>query len=413
MAHQAKPPAPSSTAQKLYSSARNDLLQLRILLRNGRAQSTVGSGFLVGTGTLVVTNYHVVSRLALEPETYVGEFVDTYGRRGQVELLVVDVLHDLAVVRISRRGTGYFKVAGQLPPLRQGQHLYSLGNPLDLGFAISEGAYNGVISSVSYEQLMFTGPINAGMSGGPCITADGRIAGVNVSRRLDGELVSFLVPIRYAQALLEKAAALKKPPMDFKEVIGKQLLEHQAVMVDHLLAGPMTVKTLGSYRMPVLESDEMHCWGQSNDKPDNPFSVEQMECSMEPAIFVSDELQTGQVSIRHAFTRSTGLGAYRFSRLTAEALKREDFGSTRDRRLTGPACTEQFLTNGNLPMRAVLCVRAYRKFAGLYDFSLLTTTTDENLMNLQSRMDLNGVSYENGLRVSRKFLESIGRGKKP
>ena len=164
---QAKLPAPSSTAQKLYYSAQNDLLQLRILLKNGRAQSSVGSGFLVGTSNLVLTNYHVVSQMALEPETYIGEYVDTHGKRGLMELLAVDVLHDLAVVRIDRKGTGFFKVPEQLPVLKQGQYLYSLGNPLDLGFAISEGAYNGIIHRGFYDQLMFTGPINAGMSGGP------------------------------------------------------------------------------------------------------------------------------------------------------------------------------------------------------------------------------------------------------
>jgi len=64
-------------------------------------------------------------------------------------------------------------------------------------------------------------------------------------------------------------------------------------------------------------------------------------------------------------------------------------------------------------MRAVLCVRAYKKFSGLYDFSLLADTTDEPLMNLESRLDAHGVSYENGLRLSRIFLEGIGREKKP
>ena len=64
-------------------------------------------------------------------------------------------------------------------------------------------------------------------------------------------------------------------------------------------------------------------------------------------------------------------------------------------------------------MRAVLCVRAYRKFSGLYDFSVVTASTDENLAELQSRLDLRGVSYDNGLRFSRKFLESLDREKKP
>jgi hypothetical protein len=119
------------------------------------------------------------------------------------------------------------------------------------------------------------------------------------------------------------------------------------------------------------------------------------------------------MAIRHVFTRSTKLGAVRFASLAAENFKREDFGGHKDRRLTAPACTEAFVSNKRLPMRAVLCTSAYRKFAGLYDFSLLTATTDESLMNLQSRLDIRGVSYENGLRVSRLFLESIGRVKKP
>src|SRR4051794_24237248 len=35
---QAALPAPSSTAQNLYASARGDLLQIRMLLKNGRSQ---------------------------------------------------------------------------------------------------------------------------------------------------------------------------------------------------------------------------------------------------------------------------------------------------------------------------------------------------------------------------------------
>jgi len=62
-----------------------------------------------------------------------------------------------------------------------------------------------------------------------------------------------------------------------------------------------------------------------------------------------------------------------------------------------------------LPLRAVLCVRAYRKFTGLYDFALLAASTDEPLMSLQSRIDARGVSYANGMRVTRTFLEALSR----
>ncbi|NVD72748.1 trypsin-like peptidase domain-containing protein [Duganella sp. BJB1802] len=401
-------PQPSSSAQHLYASAKNDILQVRSLLKSGRTQSSVGSGFLIGTSNLVVTNYHVVSQFALDPDTYVGEWVDTSGQRGNVELLAVDVLHDLAVLRVSRNGTGFFKIPEQLAKLTQGQYLYSLGNPLDLGFAISEGAYNGVIARSFYDQLMFTGPINSGMSGGPSVTVDGAVAGVNVSKRLDGELVSFLVPARYAQDLLKRVEQQKKAPADFTAVVAAQLLTHQRAMVDQLLASPLSLKPMGPYQVPVRESEQMRCWGRSNVKADKPFTVDDASCAMESAIFVSGSLQTGQLSIRHQYLRSTGLGQLRFAQLASASFKNEHFGTNKDTRLTGPQCTEDFVKNKDVPLRAVLCVRAYRKFAGLYDFALLTASTDQGLMSLQSRLDARGVSYENGLRLSRVFIDSIG-----
>ncbi len=403
-------PTPSSTAQKLYSAAKADLLQVRSLLKTGRTQSSVGSGFLVGTSNLVLTNYHVVSQFALDPDTYTGEWVDTAGQRGSIELLAVDVLHDLAVVRVNRYGTGYFKLGDKPVTLTQGQYLYSMGNPLDLGFAISEGSFNGVIARSFYEQLMFTGPINAGMSGGPSVTVDGAVAGINVSKRLDGELVSFLVPARYAQELLKKIEPDAKPPKDFTAIVAQQLLVHQKAMIDQLLAKPLTAKAMGPYSVPVRESEQMRCWGRSNDR--DSFSVEVTNCQMESSLFVSGSLQTGQVQIQHQYLKSTGLDEMRFAVLSSNSFKNENFGSYKDKRLTGPTCTEQFVRNGNLPMRAVMCVRAYRKFDGLYDFALLTSSTDEGKMNLQSRLDARGVSYENGLRASRAFLESLSRGAK-
>lgn len=406
-------PKPSSSAQRLYSQAKADIVQLRTLLKNGRTQSSVGSGFLIGKGDLVVTNYHVMSQIALEPDTYVGEFVDTYGKRGAVELLAVDVLHDLAVVRIERRGGGFFNVPDTLPELTQGQYLYSLGNPLDLGFAISEGAYNGVIKRSFYGELMFTGPINAGMSGGPGLTVDGRVAGVNVSHRLDGELVSFLVPVRYVRDLLKRVAAQKETPKDFKQVVGQQLLEHQATMMDKLAATPLTFKELKPYRVPVWESDQVRCWGSANSKQSKSYAFDQVNCAMESALFVSNQTQTGHISIHHKLLQSTELGDLRFAVLASRMFNNQGIGGHKDTRFTPPRCVEQFVDNGALPMRAVLCTRAYRKFADLYDFTLLIASTDSGQMSLQSRVDISGVDYDNGLRISRIFLEQASREVKP
>ena len=405
-------PTPSSAAQTLYSAASADLLQIRMLLRNGRSQSSVGSGFLVGTGNLVLTNYHVVSQMALDPDVYLGEYVDTDGKSGPIELLAVDVLHDLAVVRVNRNGTGFFQVGEKPVKLVQGQYLYSLGNPLDLGFAISEGSYNGIVTRSFYEQLIFTGPINSGMSGGPSVTAAGVVAGVNVSKRRDGELVSFLVPVKYAQALLRQASAQPRPPKDFNPLIGQQLLAHQRALIDRLLAEPLSMRAMGPYQVPVRESQQLRCWGRSNFRAEAEYTVDSVSCAMEAAIYVSDTQQTGHVSMTHQVLRSSSLHPLQFAMLASSRFRVDSIGTGRDTRLTRPACAEMFVHTATLPVRAVTCVRAYRKFAGLYNFTLLAASTDDPHASLQSRLDLAGVSYENGMRATRAFLSALGRSRR-
>lgn len=406
---QAMLPPPSSTAQKLYAAARGDLLQIRMLLKNGHSQSSVGSGFLVGSGNLVLTNYHVVSQMALDPAIYAGEYIDTDGRTGPITLLAVDVLHDLAVVRVDRNGSGFFKLPDHPARLTQGQYLYSLGNPLDLGFAISEGAYNGIVTRSFYEQLMFTGPINSGMSGGPSVTMGGLVAGVNVSKRRDGELVSFLVPIKFAQALLRRVAAQSSIPTDFKPLIAQQLLAHQRGMVERLLDKPLALKNMGPYQVPVRDSDQVRCWGRSNVKAEANFMIDAISCAMESAIYVSDSQQSGQVAMSHQYLRAPAMPALRFAALASGLFRADRRGGRRDVRLTRPVCTEQFVHSATLPLRAVTCVRAFRAFPGLYNFTLLSASTDDAHASLQSRVDVSGVSYENGVRVTRAFLAALGR----
>ena len=100
---------------------------------------------MVSSDGLAITNYHVVSKLVLDPSRYVAEAVSTAGDRDDLTVLKIDVLHDLALVRINKRHDWPpLKISSKV--LRQGERLYSLGNPLDLGFAISEGSFNGLIT---------------------------------------------------------------------------------------------------------------------------------------------------------------------------------------------------------------------------------------------------------------------------
>jgi serine protease Do len=201
----------------------------------------------------------------------------------------------------------------------------------------------------------------------------------------------------------------KSPPRDFNAVIGEQLLAHQRAMVNRLLETPLDLKSMGPYVVPVRESDQVRCWGRSNVKGEATFTADIMACAMQSAIFVSESQQTGYLSMTHQYVRSASLDPLRFSVLASKQFN-ASLGNSRDARLTAPMCTEKFIKTRTLPLRAVTCVRAYRKFAGLYNFTLLTASTDDARASLQSRLDVSGVSFENGVRTTRAFLEALGRG---
>src|SRR6266513_3760138 len=125
------PAAPmSSAAERVYELARPRILQIRTLLQAAGRQSTIGSGFLVATDGLAITNYHVVSQFALDPRTYRLEYLAPDGAKGPLALLALDVPHDLAVVKLERADLPFFEfdprdLAGRLP---KGERIYAMGN---------------------------------------------------------------------------------------------------------------------------------------------------------------------------------------------------------------------------------------------------------------------------------------------
>ncbi|MDB5848411.1 MAG: trypsin, partial [Rhodoferax sp.] len=250
----AVPEPVSRNAQRAYENAREKLVQIRTLVRNTNAQSSVGSGFFVSDTGLIVTNFHVASQLALEPERYRGVYVPVDGRQAEVELLAFDVLHDLALLRVKEAPADKLPALVFRNPhraLARGERLYSLGNPLDIGFAVTEGTYNGLVQRSFYPRIFFGGAINPGMSGGPVLDDGGEVIGINVSKRLDGELLSFLVPAEFAQALLARAAQTVPITTSAEAEVARQLLAHQEAMTERFLAVPFKLQQYRGYSVPV------------------------------------------------------------------------------------------------------------------------------------------------------------------
>src|SRR5258708_24983580 len=207
------PVALSSTAERVYDLAKPRILQIRTLLQSAGRQSSLGSGFLVAADGLAVTNYPVVSQYALDPKPYRLEYLAPDGEKGSLKLLAIDVPHDLAVVRVERSGLPFFEfdpraLSGRLP---KGERIYAMGNPLDLGFTIIEGTYNGLVDKSYDERIHFSGAINPGMSGGPVAGSGGRLLRRDRPQPPRRPPVGLLRPPRLSPALLERAR--KGPPL--------------------------------------------------------------------------------------------------------------------------------------------------------------------------------------------------------
>jgi len=132
------------------------------------------------------------------------------------------------------------------------------------------------------------------MSGGPAITANGRVAGINVSTA--GEQVSFLVPVKWAIALLERTLAPEfERPSSLQSVVREQIFDYQSHYVSVLLQSSPPTVTLGGFEPPTEPAAFFNCWADAYREDSASYETVDHQCSTDDYIFVSDELVSGQL----------------------------------------------------------------------------------------------------------------------
>lgn len=415
-------------------------MQVRVLLNSANEQSSLGSGFVVRDdgpkGVWLLTNYHVVSSLAINPEKFRLELRPTSERTVTATLVAVDVIHDLAVLHaepLSGAGTWpAFDLRDSAPA--QGERVFSLGNPLELGFLISEGIYNGPVESRVYEQMLFSGALNSGMSGGPAIDESGRVVGVNVATRRGGQLLAFLVPVRYARQLLERA--WQAPPRkEWRTEIGRQLLVHQIFVAGKLLdmTGAKVVEdaverrsengkvdprvatakagfasqTLAGRVVPTLDGSLTKCWAGGRDGERLRYERDTLDCSLRSELFVRGSLYTGYLSVRHVLLRNDKLATPQFLAIGSAGRSASSFLQIASGEMTAAECRDDYVRGAVHTYRVAICLKAYKKFDGIYDFSVSATQVDDARERMLSTLALHGVSFDNGQRLTHMFLQRL------
>lgn len=397
-------PALAAT-EDVFERYQDRIVQIRVLEASSNAKAGVGSGFVASRDGLIVTNYHVVADLILHPAQYRGAVYTADNRLGSLQLVDFDAVHDLALVRTDLPLASPLALISRDLPI--GTRVFSVGTPLDLGFTIVEGTYNGLLKQSLYEKIHFTGSINPGMSGGPALLADGRVVGVNVATA--GNQVSFLVPARHVEALLQRHDQQQsRDPAQLLAKLRQQLTDNQNAYMQRLVRAPLATTQLGPYEVPARIAPFIKCWGDIQNPPENRFDLVIQQCSSEDDLYISRSQESGVIHFEHRLLTGHKLNRIRFYGVYQAQFNTDYPGvHATEEDVTRYACHTDFVKVNGLTLKTALCLRGYRHLTGLYDAVLKAATLNENHRGVQTTLVLAGVSRENALKFTKRYLESF------
>lgn len=162
----------------------------------------VGSGFILSSDGLIMTNAHVVEGA----DEVVVTLTDK--REFKAKIIGADKRSDVALVKIDATGLPAVKV-GDVNRLKVGEWVMAIGSPFGLDNTVTAGIVSAKQRDTGdYLPLIQTDvAINPGNSGGPLINMRGEVVGINsqIYSRSGGSMgISFAIPMDEAVRVSEQ-----------------------------------------------------------------------------------------------------------------------------------------------------------------------------------------------------------------
>ncbi|MBT6277287.1 MAG: trypsin-like peptidase domain-containing protein [Chromatiales bacterium] len=393
------------TASTLFGELRPTVYQVRIIDAASGDKAGLGSGFLISADGHVATNYHVIQSLVDEPEKHRLELVNDTDTALEATLIGIDVINDLAIVRLAIGSARHFKLRTQ--PINNGERIYSMGNPHDLGMTIIEGNYNGRVKSSRFERFLFSGSLNSGMSGGPAFDEHGHLVGVNVAK--GGEQLSFLVPAKYLTELFKRVQGQTEAP-DFKAQITANLLAEQDTFYDKRISEQWNAQSFGDLELPKDLNPTMKCWGHNIDNSDNKRAYEafHQHCTSEEFLYLTDDFYTGNFAYDFEWMTTKNLNPLQFYTAVQSRFTHNTPDNTySDTHVSPYACKTDFIELDERRWKGSVCLRSYLNHAGMYDAMLVLGSAHLPDRAAVIRMTATGVSRPKALALFSKLMRAI------
>lgn len=209
-----------------------------------------GSGFIVDSDGIILTNKHVV----IDPK---AEYtvVANDDKKYKAEVLARDPVDDVAILKIKGKGLPVVEL-GESTNLDLGESVIAIGNALGI-FKNTVSA--GIISGLSRSIRAATAPmvpaqelrgliqtdaaINPGNSGGPLVNLEGKAIGINAAIVFGAQNLGFAIPVNYAKrdlADLKKFGRIKRPLLGLRYLmVDENMKEKMKLPVDYgaMIAG--------------------------------------------------------------------------------------------------------------------------------------------------------------------------------
>lgn len=168
---------------------------------------SIGSGFIISSDGLIVTNKHVVSDTSMK-----YQIVTSNDKKYSVQKVYRDPLNDVAVLKIDpgeNTGSSLSPInLGDSSNLQAGQYVAAIGTALGefrntVTTGIISGLGRGITAGSPYEGsverldnvIQTDAAINPGNSGGPLLNSSGKVIGVNTAVSESGQNIGFAIPI--------------------------------------------------------------------------------------------------------------------------------------------------------------------------------------------------------------------------
>lgn len=166
-----------------------------------KTDKDIGTGFIIDSSGLVVTNKHVVGDVN-------GKYRAIIGKDLMADVISIyrDPVTDLAILKVNKAGLKSV-VLGDSDKIKVGQSVIAIGTALgQFRSTVTKGVVSGLGRGISannafegIEQLdnviQTDAAINPGNSGGPLFNSEGEVIGVNVATTQGAQSIGFALPI--------------------------------------------------------------------------------------------------------------------------------------------------------------------------------------------------------------------------